>query len=287
MPNPLSRQAHLMPSGGTACEVLGNHFAQLVVPFFLFLPQPVASRRGGDRDPHPALAGVHRQLRVAELGRRSCWLRGARATGALHAVLPGCPRTGPAAASRRCVRGDRRSRRLRCIVVAQLAAAAEPVLARQLMNASFNRWQLVNAYGAFGSVTRTRYEVVIEGRGRRAPAAEGTGRPTSSRASPGTCGAARGSSPRTTCASTGSCGSCRSPGSTSAGSSPCWRGCSPRIPPTLRLLRHDPFAGRLPALIRVRTFRYRFATRAERRADGSYWMRDHGRTVIGPVAARG
>ena len=34
---------------------------------------------------------------------------------------------------------------------------------RQLMNASFNRWQLVNAYGAFGSVTRRRIEVIVEG----------------------------------------------------------------------------------------------------------------------------
>ena len=34
---------------------------------------------------------------------------------------------------------------------------------RQLMNASFNRFHLVNAYGAFGSMTKHRYEVVIEG----------------------------------------------------------------------------------------------------------------------------
>ena len=34
---------------------------------------------------------------------------------------------------------------------------------RQLMNASFNPLHLVNTYGAFGSVTRRRYEVVIEG----------------------------------------------------------------------------------------------------------------------------
>ena len=31
------------------------------------------------------------------------------------------------------------------------------------MNSSFNSLQLVNTYGAFGSVTRERYEVVIEG----------------------------------------------------------------------------------------------------------------------------
>ena len=33
----------------------------------------------------------------------------------------------------------------------------------QLMNASFNRWQLVNTYGAFGTVTRHRVEIVVEG----------------------------------------------------------------------------------------------------------------------------
>src|SRR5699024_2631292 len=33
----------------------------------------------------------------------------------------------------------------------------------QLMNASFNRFHLVNAYGAFGSMTERRFEVVIEG----------------------------------------------------------------------------------------------------------------------------
>jgi hypothetical protein len=34
---------------------------------------------------------------------------------------------------------------------------------RQLMNYSYNRFHLVNTYGAFGSVTKKRYEIVIEG----------------------------------------------------------------------------------------------------------------------------
>src|SRR5438874_9985003 len=34
---------------------------------------------------------------------------------------------------------------------------------KQLMNYSFNRFHLVNTYGAFGSVTRERYEIVLEG----------------------------------------------------------------------------------------------------------------------------
>src|SRR5262249_39455498 len=33
----------------------------------------------------------------------------------------------------------------------------------QLMNASFEPLHLVNTYGAFGSITRDRYEIVIEG----------------------------------------------------------------------------------------------------------------------------
>ena len=39
---------------------------------------------------------------------------------------------------------------------------------RQLMNLAFNRFHLVGTYGAFGSVTRERYEVVIEGTTHRA-----------------------------------------------------------------------------------------------------------------------
>ena len=43
MPNPISRQAHLLPKWFHRGEVLGNHFAQLVVPFLLFIPGPVGS----------------------------------------------------------------------------------------------------------------------------------------------------------------------------------------------------------------------------------------------------
>jgi hypothetical protein len=38
MPGPLSRQAHLLPRWFHKGEVLGNHFAQLIVPWFLFAP---------------------------------------------------------------------------------------------------------------------------------------------------------------------------------------------------------------------------------------------------------
>ena len=47
MPNPVSWYVHHLPKWMHRGEVLGNHFAQLVVPFFLFAPQPVASVAAG------------------------------------------------------------------------------------------------------------------------------------------------------------------------------------------------------------------------------------------------
>src|SRR5260221_2960890 len=46
MPNPLSWYFHHLPKRFHRMEVLGNHFAQLVAPVFLFAPQPVATIAG-------------------------------------------------------------------------------------------------------------------------------------------------------------------------------------------------------------------------------------------------
>jgi hypothetical protein len=46
MPNPLSWYFHHLPKRFHRFEVIGNHFAQLVAPIFLFAPQPVASIAG-------------------------------------------------------------------------------------------------------------------------------------------------------------------------------------------------------------------------------------------------
>src|SRR5690606_41308441 len=45
-------------------------------------------------------------------------------------------------------------------------------------------------------------------------------------------------------------------------------------PATLRLLAHDPFDGERPAWVRARTYRYRFATRAEHATTGQVWVRE-------------
>src|SRR5690606_11495428 len=48
-------------------------------------------------------------------------------------------------------------------VVLSVPAVRNLFARRQLMNASFNRWQLANAYGAFGTVTKERIEYIVEG----------------------------------------------------------------------------------------------------------------------------
>ena len=49
MPNPLSWYFHHLPKPLHKVEVAANHFAQLIVPFGLFAPQPVATSRGSTR----------------------------------------------------------------------------------------------------------------------------------------------------------------------------------------------------------------------------------------------
>jgi hypothetical protein len=44
-----------------------------------------------------------------------------------------------------------------------IPVVANMVSARQIMNTSFNSLHLVGTYGAFGSITRPRYEVIVEG----------------------------------------------------------------------------------------------------------------------------
>ena len=45
-------------------------------------------------------------------------------------------------------------------------------------------------------------------------------------------------------------------------------------PDVLRLLRHDPFAGRPPRYVRARLYQYRFTDAATRRTSGAWWTRE-------------
>ncbi len=159
MPNPLSWFYHSSPEWMNKGGVLFNHFSELIVPFTYFLPQPFAGIGG--------IITIVFQLFIISSGNLSWlnWLTLFLAfstidakflsflvsfkTPAMHAPSPPIHWAN--------------------IVLAVLVAVMSvPVVInmfspRQIMNTSFNSLHLVGTYGAFGSITRTRYEVVVEG----------------------------------------------------------------------------------------------------------------------------
>lgn len=288
MPGPLSRQAHLLPRWFHKGEVLGNHFAQLVVPFFLFAPILGLFVHG----PVPAFIGaaagvivLATQLWLVVTGNFA-WLNWATIVLAFAAI--GVPGIGVGGASE----GDLP---LYWIVITSAVGILYLVLSwpalrnlfarRQLMNASFNRWQLANAYGAFGTVTKERIEIVVEGTLDDDPDAaewreyEFKGKPGDVRRVPRQfapyhlrldwlmwflpLGASLDEWFTTFLAR-----------------------LLEADAPTLALLRTDPFDGERPRWVRAVSYRYRFASRTEHRRDGVVWVRDRRRVIVGAAELR-
>ena len=165
MPGPLSWFFHHLPKPLHRVEVAGNHFAQLVVPFVLFAPQPVAASAAAIIVVTQLWLVLSRQLRLAELADDRRW-PAARSDAFVSGAGLRCPTRAA------CLPRRRGSSALVLAVTALVVVLSYwPVRnllsRRQLMNASFNPLHLVNTYGAFGSVTRTRHEVVIEGTDER------------------------------------------------------------------------------------------------------------------------
>src|SRR5690349_7132861 len=159
MPNPLSWFFHHLPRSLHRVEVLGNFFAQLVVPFFLFAPQPVASIAG-------AIIVLTQAWLV--LSGNFSWLNFLTMTLAVSAfddralglVLPAhAPHLEPLPLWWQWL--------VIAVTAVVLVLSYRPVRnlvsRRQLMNFSFDPFHLVNTYGAFGSVTKQRFEIIVEG----------------------------------------------------------------------------------------------------------------------------
>lgn len=275
MPGPLSRQAHLLPRPFHRLEVLGNHFAQLVVPFFLFAPQPLASAAAG--------IIIFTQLWLVATGNFAWlnWMAVVLAFAAVsdpvaHALVPAIPADWGAAgaASPAPLWWLIPVLAVTVLLVLLSYRPVENLFSRhQLMNASFNRWQLGNTYGAFGTVTKRRIEIVVEGTLSEDPGDDAGWREYGFRGKPGDVR--------------------RIP--------PQWAPYHLRLDwlmwflplrtvheewfyaflarllkadrPTMRLLRLDPFDGARPRWVRARAFLYRFATRAEFRETGQRWIR--------------
>ncbi|GAA2896142.1 lipase maturation factor family protein [Microbacterium esteraromaticum] len=288
MPGPLSRQAHLLPKWFHRGEVIGSHFAQLAVPFFLFAPLGALWLPDGPWLLIGAIAGaiiILTQLWLVLTGNFA-WLNWATIVIAFSAIGL------PAGAEGRQEPGIP----LSWIVVTSAIGILYLVLSwpalrnlfasRQLMNASFNRWQLANAYGAFGTVTKQRIEYVVEGTTDADPDAadwreyEFKGKPTDVRRIP------RQFAPYQLRLDW------------LMWFLPLGRSLDDWFTmllvrlleadaPTLRMLHRDPFDGEQPAWVRVISYRYRFATRAEHRESGVVWVRDRRHVLVRPLGLSG
>jgi hypothetical protein len=173
LPNPLSWYLHKLPLAVQKGSVLFNHYAELVAPFMLFGPRRLRIAGG--------ISVILFQLLLIISGNLSwlnwltititfacfddrawLWLSPAKLRPRLESLI----RREPLPKARRFTAYGL------AVVVALLSI--NPVLnlfsPTQAMNSSFDPLYLVNTYGAFGSIGKERYEIVLEGTDSPSPA---------------------------------------------------------------------------------------------------------------------
>ncbi|MGQ3411318.1 lipase maturation factor family protein [Natrinema sp. LN54] len=282
IPNPVSWFAHHLPDRFHRVETFGNHVLELLVPFLYFAPQPLSALAGA------ATIGFQGWLVVTG---NFAWLNALTivlaiptfSDGTLAAALPiSAPATAPTPLYLEAL-----ATVLAAVVLVLSVRPVRNILSeRQLMNTSFDPLNLVNTYGAFGSVTRDRYEVVVEGTTDEEITAETEWQPYRFKGKP--------TDPE------------RRPPQVApyhlrldwqlwfAAMSP-----SPRRHPwfhrflaklleadadTLALLAEDPFDGEPPTHVRAVRYRYRYTTPEERAESGRWWSRERVGTYVHPVS---
>jgi hypothetical protein len=166
VPSPLSWWFHAQPHWAQALGVAFNHYVELIAPFLIVLGRRLRLVAG--------MSFVAFQLILIASGNLSFlnWLTIVPALAcfddaALGRLVPRRSRTRVLA--RVAVAPPRTAHRAAATVLAVVVAvlSINPVRnllsSHQAMNRSYDPLHLVNTYGAFGSVGRTRDEVVIEG----------------------------------------------------------------------------------------------------------------------------
>lgn len=167
IPHPLSWVAHQLPDFVLRVGVAFNHFVELVVPLFAFGPRRARHVAG--------VLMIAFQVTLILSGNLAFlnWLTilpciACFDDGLLRRITPRRwrPHLAPEALH---ARPGPVHRVLAWVLAAAVAYLSLPVVAnllsgkRQSMNRSYDRLHIVNTYGAFGSVGRERFELVIEG----------------------------------------------------------------------------------------------------------------------------
>jgi hypothetical protein len=286
LPNPLSSYFHRLPDSLHKLEVVGNFAAQLVVPWGLFLPQPVAGISGALiilTQMWLFISGNYSWLNLLTMLLAISSFTNAQLPLILRMQIPG-GLSSPVPYEWVVVVFSA------VVIVLSYWPVHNMLSRRQIMNTSFNPYHLINTYGAFGSVTKARYEIVIEGTEEEAVREQTTWKEYEFKAKPG--------NPQ------------RRPTQIApyhlrldwlmwfAAMSPVYdylehpwfiiliQKLLQNDPSTLKLLAGNPFPHG-PQVIRARLYRYRFATAMERRETGQWWVRSPAGEYLAPVSMRG
>ncbi len=160
LPNPLSWYFHHLPPLFHKAEVLFTHFVEIIVPWGLFVPVPLVAASAG------VLIVAFQALLI--LSGNLSWLNyitlvlcipcfNDRILSRFIPIKP--PVTIPISEPQQGV--------LILLTAFVLLLSIRPATnlfsRRQIMNTSFEPLHLVNTYGAFGSITRERMEIIVEG----------------------------------------------------------------------------------------------------------------------------
>ena len=284
MPGPFSWFFHNLPRPLHRIEVAANHCTQLIVPFGLFAPQPIASVAAAIiivTQLWLVLSGNFSWLNVLTIVLAMSVVDGSWWSGVLHVdsqtALDPLPDT-------------------QVIAVASLTAGVailsywpvrNMVSRNQLMNYSFDPFHLVNSYGAFGTVTKVRFEVVLEGTSARDRLDEAEWLEYEFKGKPGDPSRRpRQFAPYHLRLDWLMWFAAISPIYARPWLFPLLRKLLDGDPATLKLLRTNPFPAEPPMFVRALLYEYRFTNPQERRETGNWWNRTYVEDYLPSPCAR-
>jgi Lipase maturation factor len=279
MPNALSWYFHWLPHGVHVAGVAINHIVEVVLPFAYFTPQPFASIAG--------VITVIFQLMLIVSGNLS-WLNWLTLVLCIPLIsdrwLRWLPVEPPAILSAAPAFHTTLYVVAAIVVLLSIAPVLNLLSMSQMMNASFEPLHLVNTYGAFGSITRERYEIVIEGtddvsitKDTRWRVYEFKGKPDDVARRPPQV------APYHLRLDWLMWFESMAPAPHSDWFFNLMAGLLRGDPDTLSLLRANPFQAAPPHYLRAQYYRYRFTTPEEHRQSGLWWNRELVGTYYGPV----
>ncbi|XP_061008461.1 lipase maturation factor 1 isoform X2 [Dama dama] len=179
VPNPVAYFLHRSPWWFHRFETLSNHFLELLVPFFVFLGRRMCIVHGALQVLFQVVLIISGNLSFLN------WLTIVPSLACFDdATLGGLFPSGPGRLKDQVLKiqeeeargaGAPRTRAgcvarstVNLVLGILVAWLSIPVVLnllspRQVMNSSFNPLRIVNTYGAFGSITRERTEVILQG----------------------------------------------------------------------------------------------------------------------------